>query len=299
MEETLDKGYSKTDADEPVIMNGKDCAKALTDELLNRSEALKANGVVPRLAVLRLGERPQDVSYERGLLKRAEAAGVDVKQYILDENAGASKIKALIEAINGDEDIHGLIMFRPLADKEAEKMAEACIDISKDVDCMNIGSLSGVYTDSGLGFAPCTAQAVMELIKYYNIETKGKNAVVIGRSQVIGRPAAMMLLNADATVTICHSKTKGLREVCQNADILVAAIGRACMIDESYLRKGQTIIDVGINTDANGKLCGDVSEEAKQSMAAAYTPVPGGVGSVTTAVLMKHVIEAAEKKAGK
>lgn len=281
-----------------IIMKGAPAAAELAAGLKKRSEELKALETVPCLALIRVGEEAADISYEKGLLKRAEEAGVTVKKYLFDASAGKEEILEAVRDINRDETIHGCLMFRPLKDRTAEMEVSELLDPKKDVDSMTLRSQARAYTDGSEGFYPCTAEAVMELLRYYHIDVSGKKAVVIGRSQVIGRPAAMLLLNSDATVTICHSKSRGLKDICRSADILVAAVGRAEMIDESYLAEGQIVLDVGINTNAEGRLCGDVKESAKQELASAYTPVPGGVGSVTTAILMKHVIEAAEKGRG-
>ena len=287
---------NQTKAIMPVIMKGAPAAERLTEELKARSEKLRAGSIVPTLAILRVGNDPSDMAYERGALKRSDKALVEIRNIVLPENASEQDILAEIEKINADDSIHGCLMFRPLKNKETEKKAAEMLDPKKDVDCMTLSSQAAVYTGNReCGFAPCTAEAVIELLKYYNIEISGKNAVVLGRSQVIGKPAAMLLLEENATVTVCHSKTGKLKEICKKADIIVAAMGRSEMIDEDYLSADQTIIDVGINVGADGKMCGDVKESAKEAFAAKYTPVPGGVGSMTSTILMKHVIEAAER----
>ena len=279
------------------LLKGAPAAKALTEELLLRSQALSEKGITPALAIVRVGERPDDISYETGALKRCEKTGVAVRRFLLPEDAGIDEISKVICEINEDESIHGCLMFRPLKDKAAE--AEACrlLDPAKDIDGMTDGSLAAVFKGSGAGYAPCTASAVMELIRHCGIELKGKKVVVVGRSLVIGKPVSMLLQKENATVTMCHSKTADLKAECRNADILVAAIGRAEMLDKDYIPEQGTVIDVGINVNADGKLCGDVRFEDAERAAAAVTPVPGGVGAVTTAVLCKHVIEAAEIKA--
>lgn len=294
-----------------LVMKGAPAANALTEELKIRADRLREKGIIPRLAILRVGEDPSAISYETGAAKRAEKVGVDIKNIILPEDATEDEILSAVGAINEDNSIHGCLMFRPLKDRRTEERASALLSAGKDVDCMTYlsqaalymgqtvaksGAAPGAAEKAGVrGFAPCTAQAVLELLKYYEIPVTGKNVVIIGRSQVIGKPVAMLLLEANATVTVCHSKTEKLEAVVRNADIVVAAIGRAGMIDENYLREGQVVIDVGINVGEDGKLCGDVKESAKETLTAAYTPVPGGVGAMTTTVLMKHVLEAAEK----
>ncbi len=277
------------------LLKGAAVAKAMTAELAERAEALKAKGTEPCLAILRVGENPSDISYETGALKRMEKVGVKVKQILLPADASKEAILDAVKGVNEDSSIHGLLMFRPLANKEAE--AEACklIDPAKDVDAMSQTSLASVFTGSGEGYAPCTAQSCMEILDYYKIPIQGKNAVVLGRSLVIGKPVSQMLLAKNATVTVCHSRSIGIPDICKNADIVIAAIGKAGFVTEDFLKPGQVIIDVGINVNAEGKLCGDVDFDAAEPVVDAITPVPGGVGNVTTAVLAKHVIEAAEK----
>lgn len=282
-----------------LVMKGAPAAEALSEKLCKRTEILKEKGVIPALTILRVGESQSDLAYERGAMKRAEKIGVCVKRIVLPEDADEQDILKVISDINEDKNVHGCLMFRPLKSRETEKKAAALLFSSKDADCMTVSSQAALYTgDSGRGFAPCTAEAVIELLKYYHIAVEGKHAVIIGRSQVIGKPAAMLLLNENATVTICHSRTENLRAIVKNADIVVAAAGRSGIIDESFLSQGQIIIDVGINVGADGGICGDVNEEAKKTLAGAYTPVPGGVGSMTSTILIKHVIEAAERTVG-
>ena len=274
------------------VLKGVPVAASLTDELTARCERLKALGIIPTLSMLRVGERSGDIAYESGALKRCEKIGIAVNKIILPSS---DEIVSHIREINADESVHGLLMFRPLDDKAAERSACETLDPSKDVDCMTDSSLAGVFTGSGTVFPPCTAQACIELLDYYGIDVSGKNVAVIGRSLVIGRPVSMLLMGRNATVTICHSKTHNLPEICRNADILIAAIGHAKFIGADYVSEGQVVVDVGINTDAEGKLCGDVDYDSVTDKVRAITPVPGGVGAVTTAVLAKHVIESAER----
>lgn len=277
------------------LLKGAPVATKLTEELTLRCESLKAKGIIPALAMLRVGENPGDVSYESSAEKRCAKIGITTRKIILPHDASTAEITAHIRAINDDSEIHGLLMFRPLPDKNAERIACDTLSPSKDIDCMTDSSLAGVFTGSGTGFPPCTAQACIELLDHYGIEIAGKNVAVIGRSLVIGRPVAMMLMKRNATVTICHSKTRDLPAICQNADIIIAAIGRAKFVDVSYMSPEQVIIDVGINAGDDGKLCGDVNFDDAEKIVKAITPVPGGVGAVTTAVLAKHVIESAER----
>ena len=278
------------------ILKGAPAAAALTEELKARAEALRAKGTVPTLAILRVGERPDDLSYERGALKRCEKAGIEVKRFLLPEDVTESELLKTIDIVNADPGIHGCLMFRPLPDRAMEKAACARLLPEKDVDCMTEGSLGGVFTGSGTGYPPCTAEACMELLRFYGIGLKGKNVTVIGRSLVIGKPVSMMLQAAHATVTMCHTRTRDMAAICRNAEILVCAAGHAGLVTKDFIRPGQIVIDVGINVDENGNLCGDVAFDEAAGIAGMITPVPGGVGSVTTAVLAKHVIEAAEKR---
>ncbi|MBR0130443.1 MAG: bifunctional 5,10-methylenetetrahydrofolate dehydrogenase/5,10-methenyltetrahydrofolate cyclohydrolase [Firmicutes bacterium] len=277
------------------LLKGAAVAKAMTAELAERAEALKAKGVEPCLAILRVGENPSDISYETGALKRMEKVGVKVKQILLPADASKEAILDAVKSVNEDSSIHGLLMFRPLANKEAE--AEACklIDPAKDVDAMSQTSLASVFTGSGEGYAPCTAQSCMEILDYYKVPIQGKRAVVIGRSLVIGKPVSQMLMAKNATVTVCHSRSVDIPGICKEADIVIAALGKAKFMTADFAKEGQTIIDVGINVNEEGKLCGDVDFDNVEPIVAGITPVPGGVGNVTTAVLAKHVIEAAEK----
>ena len=277
---------------------GKEVNEALVAALQTRAAALKEKGVTPTLAILRLGENPSDLSYEKGATKRAEEIGVAIKNFILPESATKEEVLAAIDEINADDTIHGCLMFRPLPAHLAADQNEICnlLDPSKDVDSMNHLSNAGVYEGrNDLGYAPCTAQACMEILDYYNIDLKGKNVCVVGHSLVVGRPAALLALNRDATTTQCHIMTRNTPEHTQKADVIIVACGKAGLVTEKWLGEGQIVIDVGINVTAEGKIVGDVDKAAAEAKTAAYSPVPGGVGAVTTSVLMKHVVEAAEK----
>lgn len=278
------------------ILKGFPAAKALTEELKERTAALAEAGTVPTLCVVRLGEKEDDLSYEAGILKRAESTGVNIIQYVLPEEAEEEELLSVIRKVNEDSCIHGCLMFRPLYQKELEQKACELLRPEKDVDGMTAGSLSRVFTGKGEGYPPCTAESCMELLKFYGVDPKGKKAVVIGRSLVIGKPVSMMLLEKNATVTICHTKTENLAACCREADILVAAAGQEGMVTEDFMNDRMVILDVGIHVGEDGKLTGDVQKEAAETYAAAVSPVPGGVGSVTTAVLMKHVVEACERQ---
>ena len=283
---------------------GKEVNEALVASLQTRTAALREKGVVPTLGIIRLGENPSDLSYEKGATKRAEEVGVSVKNYILPETATKEEVLAVIDEVNADASVHGVLMFRPLPKHLKADQDEICNRLvpCKDVDSMTHMSNAGVFEGQALGFAPCTPSACMEILDYYGIDCKGKNAVVIGRSLVVGKPAAMMLMAKNATVTICHTKTVNTAEICKNADIIVSAAGVLNSLTADYVRPGQVVIDVSMNWNpekitAKGKggMSGDCVFEEVEPIVEAITPVPGGVGAVTTSVLMKHVVEAAEK----
>lgn len=279
------------------LLKGAPVAAALNEKTLAKAEALRARGIEPTLAVLRVGEREDDLSYERGVKSNSAKAGVSVRDEALPVDVSQEELMATIERLNNDNAVHGVLMFRPLPKTLDEEAARRALRAEKDVDGITDRSLAGVFTGSGEGFAPCTPSAVVEMLDYYGIDCKGARMTVIGRSLVVGKPLSMMLLSRHATVTICHTRTADLPGEAKKAEILIAAAGKASMVDESFLSPGQTVLDVGINVDENGKLCGDVKREAAEKISAAYTPVPGGVGSVTSAVLMSHVVKAAEKRA--
>lgn len=279
------------------LLKGAPVAAALAGKTTAMVDALKARGIVPTLAILRIGEREDDLSYERGAMKRCAAAGIDVRSVALPTEITHSEYMATLEALNTDPAVHGILMLRPLPSHLDEEAARKALAPEKDVDGVTDGSLAGVFTGSGEGFAPCTAQAVVEILDHYGVDLKGKTAAVAGRSLVVGRPAAMLLMERGATVTVCHSKTPDLAAVTNKADIVVAAIGKMRSLGGDCFAPGQTVIDVGIHfNEETGKLCGDVRQEEAEAIVSALTPVPGGVGAVTTAVLVSHVAEAALRR---
>lgn len=276
------------------ILKGKPVADAISEKVKSEAERLKGQGINPTLAIVRVGEREDDLSYERGAMKRCETVGITVKNVILPVDVPADELYKTIEMLNADEDVHGILMFRPLPKHIDGERARNLIAPGKDVDGCTDLSLAGVFTNNGLGFAPCTAEAAVQILKHYNIPISGRKVMVIGRSLVIGRPVSMLLMHENATVTICHTRTVDVWSAARDADIIIAASGQMESIDERYLRKGQTVIDVGIGwNEAKQKLCGDVLFEAAEPVVSAITPVPGGVGSVTASILVKHVVEAA------
>lgn len=281
------------------LLKGLPVAKALTEELIEQVEALKKAGVTPTLAIVRVGERADDLSYERGATKRCETIGIAIRKYVLGADCSQEELMAVIDEVNRDDAIHGCLMFRPLPKTLDEAAACAALDPAKDVDCITEGSLFGVFANRKVGFPPCTAEACIQLLDYYGYELSGARVTVVGRSLVIGKPVSMMLQARNATVTMCHTRTRDLAAECRKAEVLVVAAGHIGTVRADAVSEGQTVIDVGINWDEQaGKLCGDVAFDEAEPIVGAITPVPGGVGSVTTAVLAKHVVEAAERSLG-
>ena len=278
-----------------VILKGAPVVAAMNEANAARCAALREKGVVPTLAVVRVGAREDDLSYEKGVMARCAKVGVEVKQFLLSADAAQEELLGVIACINADPSIHGCLLFRPLPRQFDDRTVRAALAPEKDIDGITDGSLAGVFTNTALGYPPCTAQACLEILKFYGIPLSGRRAVVVGRSLVVGKPAAMMLDRENATVTLCNSRTRDLPEVCREADIVVVAMGKAGAVGAEHLREGQVVVDVGIHVNEEGKLCGDVRFGEAEPLVEAITPVPGGVGTVTTSVLVSHVVEAAEK----
>ena len=273
------------------LLKGIEVSNKIKEDIQKRLKTDK----IPTLAIVRVGERPDDISYEKGATKKLTDFGLEVKSFCYPENITDEEFKQSFKKINDDKSIAGILLLRPLPKHIDEAAIEKMIDPKKDLDGISPINIAKIMMGDKSVFAPCTAQAVVELLKFYNIPIKGKNVVIIGRSLVIGKPLSMLMLSEDATVTICHSKTENLKEVTKQADILVAAIGKARLIDSSYVKKDAIVIDVGINVDSDGRLCGDVDTSDLENVAGMATPVPGGIGSVTTAVLAKHLVDATNK----
>jgi methylenetetrahydrofolate dehydrogenase (NADP+) / methenyltetrahydrofolate cyclohydrolase len=279
---------------------GKAVADAMKEELSKKVAAIKAKGFTPKLGIIRVGARPDDLFYEGGAKKTCEAIGMAYQVYEYPADIDQAAFEKAVTDVGANKEINGILMFAPLPKQLDEKKIRNLIPVEKDVDCMTIGSAAKVYTDDPTGFPPCTPTACMDILKFFNIPLKGKKAVVLGRSQVVGKPVAMLLLREHATVTICHSRTDNLPAVCADADILIAAVGRAKMVKANFVKPGQVVIDVGINEDPDnpGKYCGDVDYAEVEPIVEKITPVPGGVGSVTTVVLCKQTIQACEMQNG-
>ena len=278
------------------ILKGKEVADALTARMQQDVEELKAQGVTPTLCIFRVGERPDDLAYERGATKRAQAAGVKVKNLILPADVPQDVFDRELGRVNEDDTIHGILLFMPLPRHLDTERARQMLNPAKDVDGCTDLSLAGVFTNTKTGFPPCTAQAAMEILHHFDIPVSGKKAAVIGRSLVIGRPVGMMLMHENATVVNCHTRTVDVPSITREADILIAAAGRLHSVTRDFTNPDQVVIDVGINWDEEkGGISGDVAFEDVEPHVQAITPVPGGVGSVTSSVLIGHVIEAAKR----
>ena len=273
------------------ILKGLPVANAINEKLMEQVKSIE--GPLPHLAIIRVGERPDDCSYERGAVKKMDKVGVRCTTYTFDADIDNETFQAEFDKINENPDIDGILMLRPLPKQLDEKQIENKIDPRKDLDGISPLNLAKVYAGDESGYAPCTAEAVIEMLDYAGIDIKGKRVTVVGRSLVIGKPVSKLLMKRNATVTVCHTKTVDMEGTCKNAEILVAAAGSARMIKKDYVAEGAIVVDVGINVDEEGNLCGDVDFDTITDIAAIATPVPGGVGSVTTSVLAKHLVKAA------
>ena len=276
------------------ILKGLPVANAINEKLIEEVKNLK--GPLPRLAIIRVGERPDDCSYERGAVKKMEKVGFRCSTFAFPGDIDNDTFQAEFDKINNDDDIDGILLLRPLPKHLDERSIEERIDPRKDLDGISPMNLAKVFAGDETGYGPCTAEAVIEMLDFAGIDPKGKRATVVGRSLVIGKPVAMMLMKRNATVTVCHTKTADMAGTCKNAEILVAAAGCAKMINKDFVAQDAVVIDVGINVDENGNLCGDVDFQDIEGRAAIATPVPGGVGSVTTSVLAKHLLKAAKAR---
>lgn len=279
-----------------ILLKGAETAAALTEEARERATLLHQKGIEPTLAIVRVGEREDDLAYERGAAKRCAQTGVTARSFSLPQQTVQPELSALLETLNADDSVHGVLIMRPLPPQFDDAAVCRVLSPEKDVDGITEGSMAGVYSNGEKGFAPCTAQACVELLKHSGIALAGRRAVVIGRSLVIGKPVSMLLLAENMTVTICHTKTQNLSTVCREADVLIVAAGKAGVLGAESVRPGQVVLDVGIHVGEDNKLCGDVRTAEVEAIVQAITPVPGGVGAVTTSVLVSHVVTAAERR---
>ena len=279
-------------------LRGMPVARATVASLEPRVEELKSRGVTPTLAIVRVGAREDDLAYERGAKKRCLEAGIAVRIFELDAECSQQELEDVVARVNEDTGIHGCLMFRPLPANLDETAVCEALDPAKDVDGITRQSMVGVFANQQVGFPPCTAQAVIDLLDYYDVELEGADVCVLGRSLVIGKPVSLMLQARNATVTMCHTRTRDLADKCRAAQVLVVAAGHPKTIGAQETDAGQVVVDVGINWDERAqRLCGDVSYDEVAQKVSGITPVPGGVGSVTTSVLAKHVVLAAERAA--
>lgn len=272
------------------ILRGKAVADSIKEQMVKDIEALNEEGKVPKLGIVRLGQNPGDISYEKSIIKNCDALGIETEVFEREEGITTEELVELIEELNENNNISGILVFRPLPKHIDEEVITNTISPKKDVDCMHPLNLEKIFEGDLSGFAPCTPKAAMEVLKHYNIPLEGKNVVVVNRSMVVGKPLAMMLLEENATVTICHSRTQNLEEITKKADVVVVALGRAKFFDESYFNEDSIIIDVGVSLDEEGKLSGDVDFDKLSPIVDKITPVPGGVGSVTTSILLSQVV---------
>ena len=279
------------------ILRGKVAADKIKERMVERIEKLNEKGLEPRLAIIRLGEDPSDLSYERGIIKNSEKLGIKTVIKEEDVSIKTEELVKIIEELNNDDDISGILVFRPLPKGIDEEVISNTVSPEKDVDCMNPLNLAKIFEGDMSGFAPGTPKAAIEILLNYDIDLEGKNIAVINRSLVVGKPLAMMILKKNATVTICHSRTKDLDKITKKADIVMTALGKAKFLDEKYFNEDSIVIDIGVSMDDDGKMSGDVDFDNVEDKVAMITPVPRGVGSVTNTILLDNVVKGCEKRA--
>ncbi len=287
------------------LLTTKQLANDIKGYIMDVADDLGSDGKPTGLGIIRLGSDPSDIAYEKSIEKYAEEVGINTFFYRVDKNIEEDDFIEMLEEINDDEEIDGILIFKPLPEQIDPDILKEAIMPFKDIDGISGTSIALLYGNAieaekeimpswlGAGFPPCTPEACMLILDQYNIDPAGKKAVVIGRSDVVGKPIAMMLLNRDATVTICHTKTENLADITKDADILIVSTGKPESIGETFVSPGQTVIDVGIHVKPDGKMCGDVKFDEVEPIVENITPVPGGVGGLTTALLVKHAVDAA------
>lgn len=274
------------------LLLGKNVADSITKEVVKDVEDLKSKGINPTIAMLKVGNREEDAAYQRAASSRCSKCGIDIKLIELDENCSEEEYIKALNSLNTDESIHGILCFRPLAKQIREEIVADTINPMKDIDCFSPINMAKLISNDNTGYAPCTAKAVIEILDFYDINIKSENISVLGRSLVVGKPLALLLMNRDATVRVCHSKTKDIEKIASDSDILISCMGRAKMLDSRFVKEDAVLIDVGINFDEEGNMCGDVDFDSVIDKVDKITPVPRGVGSVTTSVLVKHLVKA-------
>lgn len=275
------------------VLKGLPVAKEINEKTQANIKVLKDAGITPKLAILRVGEKGDDIYYENAAVKKCLQLGIDVLQVHLEDTVSQKKLEDELETLNSDSSVHAILILRPLPNHLDDGRIAELIDPQKDIDGISPMSLYGVFAGENRGFVPCTARACMEMLKFYNIPVQGKKAVVIGRSLVIGKPAAMLLLKENATVTVCHSRTEVIDDIIRSGDIVISCAGKIGMVNEKCVRPGQVVIDVSMNTGSDGKMTGDADFDAVSQIVEAITPVPGGVGTMTTAIMLNNVTHAA------
>lgn len=274
-----------------LILDGKNLADKINKEIIEEVKKFKENGISPTLGVIWTGEDADTLSYVNSIEEFCTKMDISTVKRNFSDEVDENEFLKESKKMNGNPDIHGIIFMRPLPPQIKDEEIANLITPEKDIDCIGYANMAKVFGGIDKGFAPCTAESVIEILKYYHVELEGKNAVIIGRSLVIGRPVAMMLLEQNATVTICHSKTDNLQEIARGADILVTALGKPCFINSNFIKKDAIIVDVGMN-EFNGKMVGDVDYDDVIPIAGKITPVPGGVGPVTTSILLRNLMKA-------
>lgn len=278
------------------VLKGKPVVEVLKKEISKEIQLLSEKIIKPTLGIIRVGNKPDDIFYEKNIIKNCKSVGIDTKVFELKTDIDMKQLCKLVKQINNDESIHGIMMFRPLPPQLDINIIKYLISPNKDVDCINPENLRKVFEGDDTGFPPCTPEAVIQILKHYDVPLKGANAVVINSSMVVGKPLAMMLLKEKSTITVCHSKTRNLPNITLSADIVISAVGKARLFGEEFFGEDTLIIDVGINDDGSGNICGDIDFQKVSDKVKGITPVPGGVGTVTTAILLRHVLQAYKKQ---
>ncbi|HZK01852.1 MAG TPA: bifunctional 5,10-methylenetetrahydrofolate dehydrogenase/5,10-methenyltetrahydrofolate cyclohydrolase [Anaerovoracaceae bacterium] len=274
-----------------MLLKGGPVAEVIKNEIIDMIRGRKAGGLsAPKIAIIRVGQDPDDIAYESRIVKNCQTIGLLTEVNVLDESTDMAKLLVLLEQLNNRAEVHGIIVFRPLPSQLNLKIISEAIKPEKDIDSMSPVNLAKVFSGDKSALAPCTAEAVVELLKFYYGNLEGKNIVIVNRSLVLGKPLAMLLLSENATVTLCHSKTKNLAEVTSKADVVVTGIGKAKFFGDEYFSENSIVIDVGINFTGN-KMYGDVDFEPVEHMVKDITPVPGGIGTVTSMILLRNVIK--------
>ncbi|WP_099203084.1 bifunctional 5,10-methylenetetrahydrofolate dehydrogenase/5,10-methenyltetrahydrofolate cyclohydrolase [Miniphocaeibacter massiliensis] len=277
-----------------AVLSSNELAKKLEEDIISRVQTLTQKGNTPKLAILRVGENPNDISYEKSLLKKGDAYGIEVQQVVVEDTITTEGLKEKMEELNNDDSVTGIIMFRPLPKHIDEELIQETISWKKDVDCMSPLNLAKIFQGDFSSFQPATPFASMKILEYYGIDLSGKNVAIVNRSMVLGKPLAMMVLGKNGTPTICHSRTKDLKKVLQEADVVVTATGRAKSLTREFLTKDSIVIDVGVSMGEDGKLSGDADFEDLKDFVKGITPRLGGVGKITSTLLMDQLVQAKE-----